>query len=72
MKLIDTDTGRALRIGDTVTTFRGERMTLDDMTPPQHPGSTGRVYLSEPDNPQRAQGYFPGVINAKFIRKDTP
>jgi len=67
MYLIEEETGRHLKIGDKVKTFRGTYCTLVGISKPKHPTSTGRVYL-------RIAGigeeYFPAVIGAKFVDPD--
>ncbi len=63
--LIDSATGKRLKVGDTVTTFRGEKLVLTDMTPPHKRGSTGRVYVKKA-GAARGREYFPGVINAEW------
>ena len=63
--LIDSATGKTLKIGDTVTTFRGEKLVLAGMTPPHKRGSTGRVYVKR-DGSTYGSEYFPGVINAEW------
>ena len=65
MLLLVDQNGVELRIGDTVHTFRGERMTLAGMTPPAHPGSTGRVYLTDPKD-DSGREFYPSVIGAKW------
>lgn len=69
MRLIDDETGRELKRGDTVTTFRGEVGTLRDMTEPHKVGSTGRVtFLPEGSagGEDRGADYYPSVINAHW------
>jgi hypothetical protein len=69
MKLIDTTTKIVLKKGDTVFSFRGERMTLTGWREPQHASSTGRVYVTEGDSKMSSE-YFPGVIGAAFVEED--
>ena len=40
MKLVNTKTGDEIKIGDTVVDFRGNKLILIGMTPPQKSGST--------------------------------
>jgi hypothetical protein len=66
MRLVRKSDNTEVKVGDTVTTFRGEIATLTDMQPPKHSGSTGRVYVKFPqyDNPQ---SYYPSVIDCHFV-----
>ena len=64
MKLIDTQTRKELKVGDSVVTFRGEEYTLRGFSPPRHASSTGRVYINR--GSEYDEEYFPNVINAKF------
>lgn len=63
--LIDSATGKTLKVGDTVTTFRGEKVILAGMTPPHKRGSTGRVYVKWPGDTYGME-YFPNVIGAEW------
>jgi hypothetical protein len=65
MNLVDTKTGNKLKAGDTVTTFRGEKMTLVSFRAPHKVSSSGRVCLK--DDKGRQHEYFPGVIKAKIV-----
>lgn len=58
-KLVHKD-GHEVRIGDEVTTFRGERGRLLSWSPPLTPQSTGRVEV-EYDNV--VCSWYPGVID---------
>jgi hypothetical protein len=60
-KLIDTVTGKSLKIGDTVEGFRG-KYTITGWTKPPHPGSTGRVHTDK-------GSFYPSVI-AAVIKSD--
>lgn len=64
MKLIETKTGRELKIGDAVTTFRGESAILKGMRP-GGVGSTGRVEL-QLAGAKGAGEFFPSVIGAEW------
>jgi len=62
-KLICNTTEMELVVGDTVKTFRGELRTITYLAPNE--GMNGKVYL---DN----AGYYPSVINAKFVYEEVP
>ena len=66
MKLVDTKTGREIRIGDVVKTFRGEDAKVLGWSEPRHSASTGRVDVFLIDAGYR-QEFFPGVINARIV-----
>ena len=61
--LVSEKNERKIRVGEIVTTFRGETAKLKSVERPRHPGSTGRVYL---DVNGSMHGYYPGVIGAKW------
>ena len=64
--LIDRTTGKRLKIGDTVTNFRGEESVLTGTCPPPHKSSsTGRVYVKT-DGSRYEGEYFPSVYNAEW------
>jgi hypothetical protein len=76
MKLVLED-GTELNPGDRVTTIRGEEGTLRTFTPPQQPGSPGRVFVQLDVKQGRASNlktqapietiFAPSVIGAKWI-----
>lgn len=68
MKLVYTDTGAPVRVGDQVQTFRGERATLLMITEPHKPASTGRVYIQFADG-GASREFFPSVIGADWIER---
>lgn len=63
MKLYRSCTAEELKVGDEVTTFRGEKGILTGMREPHKSSSTGRVYV-------RINGvdceFFPPVVGAEF------
>lgn len=68
MRLIYTDTGAPVSLGDQVQTFRGERATLLMITEPHKPASTGRVYIQFEDS-KASREFFPSVIGAEWIER---
>mgnify|MGYP003394217241 CR=1 FL=1 len=64
-RLISTHSEAAeIRVGDTVTDFRGNECVVTYLFPPYRPGSSGRVgllYLSG-----KTGDYYPSVVYAKF------
>ena len=61
MKLIHNNTSQDVKIGDRVTSFRGEEMTVTGIEAPRHSASTGRVYVNN------GQGYYPSVFGLSWI-----
>ena len=57
-KLINTKTQQEVKVGDTVTDFRGEKGILTDVTP--HTGANGHIYMD-------GNRYYPSVIDCKFV-----
>lgn len=68
-KLINIETGKEIKVGDVVITFRGEFAELLSFTSPHKPSSTGRVYIQSFNNESSLarREYFPSVIGAKII-----
>lgn len=60
--------GSPLKVGDLVTTFRGEIGVLTGWREPAHSGSTGRVYVSDVGSEyhEYAHEWFPSVIDAHW------
>jgi hypothetical protein len=67
-KLIDNDTGKEIKKGDTVTDFRGDKWIVQGWIEPLHSGSTGRVYLKMiGPGGNWEQEFFPSVVNAQIV-----
>jgi len=57
-----TEKGQPVELPLEVTSFRGGLATIVDAQPPQHPGSTGRVFT-------HAGGeYFPSVYGLQWVK----
>ena len=77
MRLIDTETGAELVMGQIVTSFRGEEAFYAGGTPPHKPSSTGRITVGDrhPGKPHvfdsgpapRYNTFFPSVYGAKWV-----
>ena len=65
-KLVSNKTGAEIKVGDTVTTFRGEPHILMSFDHGTTPSSTGRVYVSYGLDDFR-QAFYPSVIDAKIV-----
>ncbi|HIK60020.1 MAG TPA: hypothetical protein EYF98_04940 [Planctomycetes bacterium] len=63
--LVYKATGKLVKVGDETTDFRGSPVTVSFIEAPHKPGSTGKVYVTEPGS-DRENGYYPGVIGAEW------
>lgn len=59
--LVREDTFADVSLGETVETFRGEKVTLKGGRPPHKIGSTGRIYVD-------GHEYFPSVCGLKWVK----
>jgi hypothetical protein len=66
MKLMHTTTGRKVIIGDTLTSFRGEKYTLKGTRPPHKPGSSGHVEVRL-EGADWSREFYPGVFDCEFV-----
>jgi hypothetical protein len=57
-KLINTKTGKEVKVGDKVTDFRGDKGILTDVTP--QTGMLGHIYMD-------GSRCYPSVIDCKFV-----
>jgi len=67
MKLINSNTLREIKIGDSVQTFRGERGILTGFTEPHKPSSTGKVYVNTGGDFDNQ--WYPSVIGGQFVNE---
>jgi hypothetical protein len=67
--LVHNEHGTNISVGDTVPTFRGEMVEIKGWRVGSHPGSTGRVLVSSPQNGWE-QEFFPSVVEAHIISDD--
>jgi hypothetical protein len=71
MKLINSETGNEVKVGDAVTTFRDEDGTVTDVEEPRKPSSTGRVYVKFTyPNASLTKEFFPSVIGAEWVERE--
>lgn len=61
MAAVNEATGKAVHVGDTVTSFRGEKATLVRMSRPRIPGKSGKVVVRWIDGGYE-QEYYDGVF----------
>ncbi len=57
-----TEKGQPVELPLEVTSFRGGLATIVDAQPPQHPGSTGRVFT------HGGGEYFPSVYGLQWVK----
>ena len=69
MRLVHKDTGREVREGETVISFRGEAAIVTGWREPHKPSSTGRVYVKEIAS-GFGREFFPGVFGLVFVEKE--
>jgi hypothetical protein len=69
-KLINEKTGEEIQVGDTLTTFRGERVTLIGVQPPHKPEATGKVVCE--DRNHRDSVWYANVVGCRFERAKQP
>ena len=67
MKLIIKTTGHELKTGDIVRDFRGAVWIFEGGRPPQHEGSTGKVWLHDLTEKRMTQEFYPSVIGAEWV-----
>lgn len=53
--LVDTNTGKEVKIGDTITTFRGNKEIAKFFQPPHKSSASGKV-----------NNYYASVYNCKY------
>ena len=69
MRLVYKTTGTEVKVGDVVTTSRGEKCTVTYFRPPHKPSSEGKISV-------RTEGcsfdseYFVSVIGAEWIERE--
>jgi hypothetical protein len=69
MKLVYTDGGREVRIGDTITLLDGETIIIRRIDKPHKPSSTGRVQVGFHDTDYERE-FFPVVVGAEWIERE--
>jgi len=62
--LVHEKTGEPVKIGETLTNFRGDAATCKGGEPPRHDGSTGWVWIGGADY----RGYYPSVYGLKWVK----
>jgi len=65
-KLVNKDTGAEVKVGDTVTSFRGEKAIVKYLEPPHKPSASGRVYVTQ-EGMTGQQGFYASVFGLKYV-----
>jgi hypothetical protein len=62
---------QTVKVGDDVTSFRGERATVTGWAEPHGAQSTGRIEVRWKGRSRHAnpQAYYPDVFNCEFIER---
>jgi len=72
LALVDEKTGKPMKVGQEIKTFRGESGTLEGWHDPYDPEYSllkgARVYVKLDDNDYSSE-YYPSVIGAAFVRR---
>ena len=68
MRLVYTDTGKEVQVGDKVTLRSGEIAAVNSFPKPHKPASGGIVYITT-DN-ESEMGYYTAVIGAEWIERE--
>ena len=69
-KLVEEASGKEVKPGMTVVSFRNELFKFLDFRSPQHSGSTGRVHVKHCDTGLE-QEFYPQVFGLKIIEAKT-
>jgi hypothetical protein len=69
MKLVYTETGTEVKVGDIADTGRGELVEVVYFRQPHKPSSSGKVSVKTV-NTDRPSEYFVGVIGAEWINRE--
>ncbi len=64
MKLVYENTGRCVKEGDTVKTFRGDNCQIVSFVKPHKSSSTGLIYVKQNNS---VMGFYPSVVGATWI-----
>jgi len=70
MRLVYTETGKPVKAGDLVTTFRGDQVRVSMFREPHKSSSSGKVIVQHPDAPEIQAEYYVGVIGAEWIERE--
>lgn len=69
MRLVYKATGEEVKVGDVVTTSRGEKCVVKYFRPPHSPASSGKVSVRLKGTSFEME-YYVGVIGAEWIERE--
>jgi hypothetical protein len=69
MQLVYKNTQKPVKVGDTVTLFRGGKATVTFFRKPHKPSSEGKVSI-KPVKASHEEEYFVSVIRAEWINRE--
>ena len=67
MNLIHSKSKETVKIGETITSFRGDKYTVVGMCKPSHISSTGRILVK---NEHRESEFYPSVFNCEWSQQE--
>ena len=68
MRLVYTDTGKEVQVGDKVKLRDGEIVVVNSFPKPSKPSSSGIVYINTVN--EYEMGYYTAVIGAEWIERE--
>lgn len=68
MKLVHKETRQEVKVGDELTDFRGDKFICTGWQEPSHPGSSGRVNVSQGNI--KSMQFFPFVFGLEWVRDE--
>jgi hypothetical protein len=69
MKLVYKATGKEVKIGDVVTTSKGEKCIVTYFRPPHKPSSSGKVTVKF-EGDTFGMEYYVSVIGAEWVERE--
>jgi hypothetical protein len=71
LKLIHTNTGKEVAVGDEVTNFRGEKAIVTGWSKPKSAASSGHISVRGVDDPKDDEGrqYYASVFDCEWINR---
>ena len=69
MRLVYKATGKEVKVGDVVTTSRGEKCEVKYFRQPHKPSSEGKITV-QMEGSESYNEYYVGVIGAEWIERE--
>ena len=69
MRLVYKATGKEVKVGDVVTTSKGEKCEVTYFRPPHKPSSSGKVTVQF-EGSNSSMEYYVSVIGAEWIERE--